>query len=504
MSKCIPEKINTSSYMREIFFFAFLVGFIIADCASSGEIRPRNPRPNSPHWDHINILDFARGVRWIGNRSVRAKAYGWLAKHVDVASVDEAERVVKEFKSRNSSMKSFRYALDLTICRHKGCSWKKSEATWVADLPEEYFLHFSEDTQLKFVEGGKEIMTVDIPGCPEPRPLTRESRVQVFIWSDSRWVFNVKNSQFQAWMAKKLVTVSKNVDGIFFDEHGPGFKFLLSGQTKLVKGGGIREYGGKKPLDKALNKRYNTDVAVALNKYSSTLKEIGKFLFINTAEYSLDSLCIEQIMAARGVHTEFLHRPDRLGAKEYKKLIRMTRDLIAMGGMADLYGSDCYYGPRNYTKGNFSSPRARYEMWSLASYYILKESMGSPGIVYYDPTLCIKPKKGLDFIKKWLPAYQVDVGSPVRKSYEYQKGTAPDGFPYTIFAREYTNSLVLLRPKGDPRWKSNNYDDRTAVNVNLPSPMKMLMDDGSLSPPQENIRLRNAEAVVLFKSFSKN
>jgi hypothetical protein len=100
-------------------------------------------------------------------------------------------------------------------------------------------------------------------------------------------------------------------------------------------------------------------------------------------------------------------------------------------------------------------------------------------------------------MNEWLLAYQVDIGNPIGESFKYQSGTARDGCPYTIFAREYTKSLVLMRPKG--KWDCNEYGDITALSVKLPSSMRMLMDDGRLLPPQDIIRLRNAEAVILFK-----
>ncbi len=55
-----------------------------------------------------------------------------------------------------------------------------------------------------------------------------------------------------------------------------------------------------------------------------------------------------------------------------------------------------------------------------------------------------------------------------------------------------------MRPKG--KSDCNEYGDITVVSVKLPSSMRILKDDGLLAPPQDSVRIRNAEAVILFKA----
>ena len=471
---------------------------IAGDTPARPESLPRPPTPASPHWSHINILNFGRSIKYMPNPRLRAAVYDWFASHIDVA---EAQLV--EFKSRNSGMKVFNYQLDISTCQHMSCKWDRPENIWTANVPEEYFLHFAENTKLKFLaRNSQEVATVEIPGCPASLRPNRKCRVQVFIWNDSRWVFNPRQQEFRDWMASRLLRKAGDADGIFLDEHGPGFKIPLKwgSQTQLLAGGGIREYGGRGPLDDRLNREYNTDLEAALERYWTEFRRAGKFLFINTAGYSLHPLSVDQIMAARGVDVEGMHRPDRLDREQYGRLVTMIKKLTEIGGMADLYGRKCYWGPPNYTKGHFSTPQARYHMWKLASYYILKEAVESSGTVYFNPNLCIRSRdsnRALDFVNEWLPAYQVDVGHPKGRSVKYQSGTAPNGCPYTIFARDYTRSLVLLRPRD--KWACDDYGENTAVTVRLPSSMSVLKDDGSLSPAEHSIQLRTAEGVILFK-----
>ncbi|MDQ6734849.1 MAG: hypothetical protein M3Z35_12195 [Nitrospirota bacterium] len=56
-----------------------------------------------------------------------------------------------------------------------------------------------------------------------------------------------------------------------------------------------------------------------------------------------------------------------------------------------------------------------------AAYYHIKESVGSPGKVYFNLALCssstLQPSKDRP---EWLPAYQVDVGQPVSQPTLFQ------------------------------------------------------------------------------------
>ena len=58
-------------------------------------------------------------------------------------------------------------------------------------------------------------------------------------------------------------------------------------------------------------------------------------------------------------------------------------------------------------------------------------------------------------------------------------------------------SHVLDKSPKD-RWDCAVYGDETAVTVNLPKPMRLLFEDGSLSDFLSSIELRNAEAAILF------
>jgi hypothetical protein len=426
--------------------------------------------------------------------AIRTAAYDWFSNHIDLA---EATGNVSEFRSRNAKMKIFVYQLDLYVIQNPDA----------ANLPESYFLHFSEDTQLKFYGlDRQEIATITIPGCPAPTPLTMNCRVQVYNWSDKGWVFNLSDPQFQTWKAQQLETnIGRSSNGVFLDAHGPGFTLSHSWgiQTVALSGSGIREFGGQRP-GPDLDRSYNAAMVIWLDYLYSQFHQAGKFVIVNTAGYMLDSLSADQFMAAKGLDTEFMHRPDTwAGSYQYQQYIDLLKDLVSRGGIVDLHGTWCYQGPAGYTAGNYSSSLGRYRMWRLASYYQVKEPSGSSGIIYFNTAFCSNSSVQVSTDPtEWLPAYQVNIVQPAGDTVTYQQGTAgiasSDGrpCPYTIFARPYTNAMVLVRSKDF--WDCTDYGDAAAVTVPLPSPGQLLREDGSLGPQITSIRLRNAEAAIVY------
>jgi hypothetical protein len=493
----LPTKVASTSMVMMAIVVGGLIALFLAR-SSAQEAHPVliPPRLHSPHWDHINILDFGRALPYITDPTIQGLAYEWFTAHVDAA---EEHNNAAPMQKQNTTMNLFHYQLDLSTCRHHNCGWGNPPEE--VPIPEDYFLHFSEDTQLRFMSlESKEVATINVPGCPSPQPISKACRVQIFLWTDSRWVFNTQHPGFQAWKADAFLQLAnaRKVSAIFLDEHGPGFSLSFSWgkQVHSTSGGGIREFNGKRPQNPELEKEYNTAVAGWLATLSSTLKPAGKFVLVNTAGYSLDPLAVEQILAAKGVTTELMYRPDSWpGAYQFQQFIDLVKQMTAGGGVIDLFGSGCYIGPAGYTPGNFRSSQARYRMWRLAGYYVLKEPDGSAGRVFFDPTFCgsFQPGQELEFTKEWLQAYQVDVGRPSGESYTYQQGKAV--CDYIVFGRTYTKALMLVRPKDF--WNCTDYGDGTAATITLPKPMRLLRGDGSLGPANTTVSIRNGEAVIL-------
>jgi hypothetical protein len=65
-------------------------------------------------------------------------------------------------------------------------------------------------------------------------------------------------------------------------------------------------------------------------------------------------------------------------------------------------------------------------------------------------------------------------------------------FTETIFARQFTKGLVLVRP-----YAGGDFGGATASPVPLPRPMRPLDADGAAGHPVTHIELRNGEAAIL-------
>lgn len=481
---------------------------------------------NSPHWSHINVADFGSLLKRLPEGSVKQAGYEWYARHVDFMNVGMAnwafeyrETQSAEMKAINPSIKTFGYATDITICQHKPCSYDQPANTAQNALPENQYLHYSEDTQLKFIglDGKTVVRTITVPGCPESEEITPACRVQVYVWNDDRWVPNLKNTAWQEWQANKLIewlTINSNntpnpIDDVFLDEHGPGFSLAMGigSQTIILSGGGIREYGGLVPHQYSsssmdpLDTAFNDDVVDWLTYLQSRLTAVGKSMHINTAEYFMYPLGFDQAVAAKGTMTEWLHSPDhfRFGASMYQQFLDQVHQMTSTGATIDLAYSWCTYEPDGYTAGNYPTAIERYRMWNLASYYMAREFPGEPGVAYFNSNLCINPSapNPLDFQNEWLLAYEKDVGQPIDTATRIQHGSAGScsSQEYGIFARHYTNAYVLVRPRDD--YWCQDYGDATAVSVPLDHPMAILESDGTFSEPMNSVLIRNGEAVIL-------
>ncbi len=464
---------------------------------ANAQLVVESPASQSPHWSHITLYDFGRALSYIGDPTAKASAYDWFTQHIDAA---ESNGNTTDLVTRNPTLKTSVYKLDLSTFA----------STDTANLPEAYFLHFSEDTQLRFVNmDGSENATITVTGCPTETPATLACRVQTFIWTSRRYVHNLGDTAFRTWKAQDLLTgIGSRANEVFLDEHGPGFVITSSwgNQVRVLSGGAIREFNSQRvvttgdPVDTA----YNDAMVGWLRYLAQQFQQAGKRVVINPAAYGTDPMVIPQIQAANGVSTEFMHRPDSwAGAYQYQQFQDMVKSVVNTGGVVDLHGTWCYGGPSGYTSGNYGSAIARYHMWQLASYYLMKEPIGSPALVYFDPGFCsnvtVQPQNDPS---EWLAAYQVNIGDPVGQSVVAQEGTAgvasTDGRPcaYKIWSRTYTKVTVFVRPKD--MWDCTDYSDGSAASVALPSPGQMLKEDGTVGPQTSSISLRNGEAVIVY------
>jgi hypothetical protein len=295
---------------------------------------------------------------------------------------------------------------------------------------------------------------------------------------------------------------------VFLDEHGPGFVITSSWghQVKVLSGGAFREFDGQRFVSTgdAADTAYNGVMVEWLAYLAAHFKQAEKYVLVNPAAYSTTPMVLAQIKAANGVSTEFMHRPDGwAGAYHYQEFQDMVKSVVSTGGVVDLAGIWCYGGPQGYTSGNYDSTIARYHMWQLASYYLMKEPVGSTARVYYDPGFCSNASiKPLEDKNEWLFAYQADIGQPIGDTTISQEGTAGQSSSqnracaYKIWSRRYTHATVYVRPKD--MWDCTDYGDTSAAPVTLASPGQLLKEDGTLGAALSSFSLRNGEAAIVY------
>lgn len=489
---------------QNIYRTLVLIGFVICGYLSNpipssfAQSLVQAPAPQSPHWPHINVFSYARALF---KATLSPDGYQWYASHLDGVEVQGNGPTVR---AKNPTIELFSYQIDMTAFTSDNFS----------GVPEDAFLHFSEPTALTFytLNRSQIIGSASIPGCPEGTPISPSCRAQTQIVDNRRFVLNPQSQAFRTWQAGKLLGplnyYGHSVDTsqiVWIDEHSPGFSWALSfgWQAVVQSGGGIREFSGRRPGDEGLESDYSGAVVNWLTFLAARADQAGKKVLVNANTVALHPLLLPQITAIRGMSTESKHRPDGFaGSAEYQQHLNLVNTLTTAGGRVDLQGSWCYTGPAGYTAGNYATPAARYRMWRLASYYQFKEPVGSAGKVHFNVAFCSDERPTINQWTQdqaeWLLAYQVDVGKPLGATTLYQQGTA--GCSYQILGRSYSKALILVRPQDSSA--CTNFGDSTAATVTFSAPVQLLKEDGTLSAHVTSATVRNAEAIIAYRTTS--
>jgi hypothetical protein len=453
----------------------------------------------------LPTLDFGRGLSYIADPAMRAAAYDAFASRVDVAEAGRDSSQLAALRARNPRIVAFDYQLDLTACFHVGCGASTPlDGTWNT-LPESYFLHFAEDTTLRFrTLGGGDAGTVTIPGCPEGTPVTATCRARTFVWGDTRFLFAVGDATLRAFMAARLLAATSDaVRGVFLDEHSHSFSEAMKfgTQSAVMAGGALREYSGLRPGDRALDDAWNADVVGALARYREVFAPMGRFLLPNLSAYITAPASQMQARAAGGVSVEGMWTPDAWdGTDRFFAVLQVLREIAHDGGTVDLYGALGGVGPDAYTAGGYPDAVTRYRMWRLAASHLAQPDGGARGTVYFNPALDIDfAGDPLRWTQQWLPAYEVGLGAPLgppevasRTTYTSSRGVLCSA---VVLRRAFAHGTVLVRAKD--AWNCTDWDDTGAVTIALSTPQRVLQGDGTWGEPVSSVRVRNAEAWIL-------
>jgi len=361
---------------------------------------------------------------------------------------------------------------------------------------ETMFLHYSEPTTIT-ING----TTYNVPSYSSANPKSA-SRAYGYIWGSLRWIFNVGNPNFQQFRAEKVyasVTTPPpgevNVfDGIFADE-GIDRKVARQGDDGVssLSGGAIREYPemtgtwAYRMWDAAfIASQWYADwvaLAQAVRAYLTAQGVGSKITMLNTGDVRLlasaeqaAGACLREMWMIAGATSA--NGDVRLSLIKSQSAVGVAQGIF-FDGRTSAYPND----------------PDRVRLWALATFYLTKSDYTYFTPVY-DPT---GGGYGGYMPNKWFGAIEYNVGTPTGDYYTFATGTDPVGQPYKVYARKFTQALVLVRVYQNSSYA--NFSDSTAVSVSLGGSYFKVRANGTLdTTASTTASLRNGEGAILASS----
>lgn len=346
---------------------------------------------------------------------------------------------------------------------------------------EDAFLHFYENTVVRYLDG----QTESIPGWGGgSAPSRQAARVKILGAGITSWVYNLKSPLMQAYLGdlcRRTVTTGHKPNGIYVDGAKPLTDLIVTNS-----GGKIVEYGNRTAANAADD--YLADAAAA---YAAANNAMGQddplgdhFLLPDVCSY-IEKFAGLGTTGSDGLIAGYNMQENQNLSPRLYDLAKQFGDagkilVLTQGQAAPVVTS----APSNY-----NSDEDRHSMYCLSEYWMAKQgnstyySQVAPGNV---------PLSGF-----WCKAREADIGTPVDALYSVWKtGTDAAGQEFTIYKREYTKALVLSRPKKG--WTYNDYKTQSP-KYDLGGTYRLLHSDGTLGPEITSIGLAMGEAVTLVK-----
>jgi len=147
------------------------------------------------------------------------------------------------------------------------------------------------------------------------------------------------------------------------------------------------------------------------------------------------------------------------------------------------------------TGGSPTDPRT--QLATLAYYYLLAD----PKYTFLDFYGGYAP--ATPWSQHWSPAVTYNVGKPAGEWYLFASGSDPSNraLTYHVYARQYTNALVLYKPLSYAQGATSKgtLANATATTMQLGGTYRPLRADGTLGSPVTSISLRNGEGAILVR-----
>lgn len=306
-------------------------------------------------------------------------------------------------------------------------------------------------------------------------------------WTADYYALNLGDPGFRAWRQYRTAQLlaptaaGRRFDGIFFDVLGGG----ASGPA------GVPATSTEYPTKAA----YLTDLH-ALLKLTAQWSPSGTCL-ANTGNYTTAEDGA-QADACRGTAMEFTNDiyseigytmwpfvAARLAAGTTVILIPQRQGYLKNTARYDL------------NPGNYGTVAERVLMAEYANYLMLLDParMDQLAVDFY---LTGNADPATPHSMTWLAAFQFGLGAPTGARSVLASGTDGAGQPFQVFARAFTNALVVYRPMQN--WARTKFGDATAMAVPLPAgSWRVLRSDGTQGPAVSSVTLRNGEALILVR-----
>jgi hypothetical protein len=146
------------------------------------------------------------------------------------------------------------------------------------------------------------------------------------------------------------------------------------------------------------------------------------------------------------------------------------------------------------TGGSPTDPRT--QLATLAYYYLLADPVSTFLDFYggHEPST--------SWSRHWAPAAAYDVGQPLDAWSVFATGSDPADatLTYRVYARSYSNALVLYKPLSYGGGNAGSLNDTTATTHALNGSYRLLQADGTLGRSVTSVTLRNGEGAILIKA----
>jgi hypothetical protein len=398
----------------------------------------------------------------LANAATRASEYQWASAHGDDVLLDAGDNgSIPIYRQTNPSITLIRYVLNWTVIR-PGSEPDNTSTAYYRHMQQWYASHTQYQLENAFLH--------DASQCSAATK-SAACRVTFKIWNSPRWALNPADPGARAYQRARLAEVAADADALFFDEHGSGDMTDHLGDLSLVEFPNFAAYQNAMVS-------WIGDLRAAL---------APKKIFLNTATYAT-AWDAQLIGAAGGAHAEGMNNPFRADLEQRWTFVEQ---MVQAGNTIEFVpGGDT---PPNYTAGASASAEARRKLFQLASYDMIVPA--TPDLLQFN----WGPDWTTPYSTQWYKALEVNIGHPTTARHIAADGTDPAGHHYRVWAREFTNGIVFVRPVIE--WSSQVYGDQGALTITLPPGDTYLPvnTDGTVGAPTDRVTLRTAEAAIVLR-----